>query len=97
MSRRNKDKGRLPDFVPLIKSTLKTPAWRAMSHGARSLYVSTFHLCRLFKHETGMPIHHYLNRLRLRAALEPVVGGTGDLGELAVILQQAKADAGVPQ
>jgi hypothetical protein len=40
MSRRNKDKGRLPDFVPLIKSTLKTPAWRAMSHGARSLYVS---------------------------------------------------------
>ena len=40
MSRRNKDKGRLPDFVPLIKSTLKTPAWRAMSHGARSLYTS---------------------------------------------------------
>ncbi len=38
MSRR--DKGRLPDFVPLIKSTLKTPAWRAMSHGARSLYVA---------------------------------------------------------
>ena len=35
-----RDKGRLPDFVPLIKSTLKTPAWRAMSHGARSLYVS---------------------------------------------------------
>jgi hypothetical protein len=37
MSRR-KYKGRLGDFVPLIKSTLKTPAWRAMSHGARSLY-----------------------------------------------------------
>jgi hypothetical protein len=35
-----RDKGRPPDFVPLIKSTLKTPAWRAMSHGARSLYVA---------------------------------------------------------
>ena len=40
MSRRRKDKGRLPDFVPLIKSTMKTLAWRAMSHGARSLYTS---------------------------------------------------------
>jgi hypothetical protein len=40
MSTKRKEKGRLPDFVPLIKSTLKTPAWRAMSHGARSLYVS---------------------------------------------------------
>lgn len=38
MSRKN-DKGRLPAFVPLFKDTLATPAWRAMSHGARSLYV----------------------------------------------------------
>ncbi len=53
---------------------------------ARSLYVSTFHLCRLFKQETGMPIHCYLNGLRLRAALELVVEGTGDLGELALEL-----------
>ena len=34
------DKGRLPPFVPLLKETLATPAWRAMSHGARSLYVA---------------------------------------------------------
>ena len=39
---------------------------------ARALYVSTFHLCRLFKEETGLPIHHYLTRLRLREAVEPV-------------------------
>jgi hypothetical protein len=32
--------GRLPDFVPLFKATMKTPAWRAMSHGAKSLYVA---------------------------------------------------------
>jgi hypothetical protein len=34
----HKDKGRLPPFVPLLKETLASPAWRAMSHGARSLY-----------------------------------------------------------
>jgi hypothetical protein len=39
MSRR-KDKERLGDFVPLIRSTTKTPAWRAMSRGARSLYAA---------------------------------------------------------
>jgi hypothetical protein len=32
-------KGRLPPFVPVLKDTMKTPAWRALSHGARSLYV----------------------------------------------------------
>ena len=35
-----KDKGRLPPFVPLFKDTLASPAWRALSHGARSLYIS---------------------------------------------------------
>lgn len=39
MSRRH-DKGRLPAFVPLIKSTTATPAWKALSHGARSLYLA---------------------------------------------------------
>ena len=33
-----RDKGRLPDFVPLFKSTIQEPAWKALSHGARSLY-----------------------------------------------------------
>jgi len=40
MSRKQKDKGRLTQFVPLLHSTLDSPAWRAMSHGARSLYVA---------------------------------------------------------
>jgi hypothetical protein len=34
------EKGRLAPFVPLLKDTLSAPAWRAMSHGARSLYVA---------------------------------------------------------
>ena len=52
---------------------------------ARKLFVSPFHLCRLFKQETGMPIHRYVNRLRLREALEQLTEGT-DLTELALSL-----------
>ena len=32
-------KGRLPPFIPMIKSTMATPAWRAMLPGARLLYI----------------------------------------------------------
>jgi hypothetical protein len=39
MSSRKKEKGRLPPFVPIVKGTIKTEAWKALSHGARSLYV----------------------------------------------------------
>jgi hypothetical protein len=40
MAFRDRKRDRLPPFVPLLKATLASPAWRAMSHGARSLYVS---------------------------------------------------------
>jgi hypothetical protein len=33
-------KGRLPPFVPVLRDTVKTAAWKALSHGARSLYVT---------------------------------------------------------
>src|SRR5262249_18980101 len=36
---RKKGKGRLPPFVPLIRTTLASPAWKQLSFGARSLYV----------------------------------------------------------
>ena len=37
---RNKDKGRLPPFVPVDRDdAVRSPAWRATSHGARWLYV----------------------------------------------------------
>ena len=38
MSKR--DKGRLPPFLPLINTTIDSPAWRATSHGAKWLYVA---------------------------------------------------------
>jgi hypothetical protein len=37
---KHKMKNRLPPFVPLLIGTLDAPAWRALSHGARSLYVA---------------------------------------------------------
>jgi hypothetical protein len=37
MKPRNK---KLAPFIPLMKATKNTPAWRATSHGARSLYMS---------------------------------------------------------
>jgi hypothetical protein len=40
MSNKHKDKGRLPPFIPLLKDTIQSPAWRALSHGARSLYIA---------------------------------------------------------
>jgi hypothetical protein len=35
-----RNKGRLPPFIPLYKETVKTAAWRALSHPARSLYLA---------------------------------------------------------
>jgi AraC family transcriptional regulator len=53
---------------------------------ARALYVSPFHLCRLFKEETGLPIHRYLNLLRLRHALRELAPGEAGLADLAIDL-----------
>ena len=52
---------------------------------ARELFVSPFHLCRLFKEETGIPMHRYVNRLRLRESLEQLTEGAS-LTELALSL-----------
>lgn len=52
---------------------------------ARDLFVSPFHLCHLFRQEMGIPMHRYLNRLRLREALEQLADGA-DLTDLALSL-----------
>jgi len=53
---------------------------------ARSVHCSAFHLARIFRRETGMSIHQYRNRLRLRAALERIHDGASDLARLALDL-----------
>src|SRR5687768_11341156 len=37
---KERHKNRLPPFVPILIDTLDHPAWRAMSHGARMLYIA---------------------------------------------------------
>ena len=52
MSRRE-DKGRLPPFVPLILNTIDSRAWKALSHGARSLYAALKRRYSLHLHNNG--------------------------------------------
>jgi len=51
---------------------------------AREVAVSPFHLARGFKDAVGVPIHRYLNRLRLRVALARLSGPGGDLLSVAL-------------
>jgi AraC family transcriptional regulator len=51
---------------------------------ARAVHTSTFHLARIFRRETGLAIHQYRNRLRLRVALERLVEQETNLTALAL-------------
>jgi AraC-like DNA-binding protein len=53
---------------------------------ARALYVSPFHLARLFQQQTGMPVHRYLTLMRLRTALDHLTNGANNLTALALEL-----------
>jgi AraC-like DNA-binding protein len=53
---------------------------------ARAVHASPFHLARVFRQRTGVPVHRYLTRLRLRAALERLADGTNNLTALALEL-----------
>ncbi|MBY0114372.1 MAG: helix-turn-helix transcriptional regulator [Phycisphaerales bacterium] len=56
----------------------------SLSDLARSVFVSPFHLCRVFKRHTGMPIHRYLERLRLRAAMESILDSRRRMLDIAL-------------
>jgi AraC-like DNA-binding protein len=58
----------------------------AIEDVARHVHVSPFHLCRLFRRHAGLPIHRYLNRLRLRLALDRLHERSIDLASLALEL-----------
>ncbi len=53
---------------------------------ARRVHSSPFHLARVFRRMTGLSLHQYLTRLRLRAALERLADGESDLTALALAL-----------
>jgi AraC-like DNA-binding protein len=56
---------------------------------ARAAGCSEFHLCRVFRSETGLTLHEYRHQLRLRRALEPVGEGSRQLIEIAMALGYA--------
>ncbi len=61
----------------------------SLAEVADAVGCSPFHLCRIFKKETGLSIHQYLNRIRLRASLDGVLdsrGGGANLADLAAAL-----------
>ena len=71
---KNRDKGRLGPFVPLLKDTLDSPAWKAMSHGARSLNVAIKRRYNLQTHNNG---RLYLSQ---RKAAEELGSTTDQIG-----------------
>lgn len=62
---------------------------RGVGELAQELRCSPYHLSRVFHRLTGCTLVAHRNRLRLRAALERVVAGAPDLGELALELGYA--------
>lgn len=53
---------------------------------ARTLCVSPFHLCRVFKAHMGVSIQQYRSQLRLRRSLEMLIVGERDVLDIAVAL-----------
>jgi AraC-like DNA-binding protein len=53
---------------------------------ASAVHASPFHLARVFQERTGVPVHRYLTRLRLRVALDRLANGAKDLTALALKL-----------
>jgi len=53
---------------------------------AHAVGTSPFHLCRIVRAWSGLPVHRYLTRLRMQAALTALEGGERDLSRLALDL-----------
>jgi len=56
---------------------------RTLGEVARAAHASPAHLGRIFRAETGVPLHLYRLRLRLLAAFDALCDGGGDLSTLA--------------
>ncbi len=74
--------------VEMAKSLLLAdPAKKWTLNGiAREISTSPFHLTRLFRQQTGTPLHRFLLRTRLAIALDRILQGDDDLTRLALDL-----------
>ena len=55
-----------------------------LQHVADALFVSPYHLSRVFRQQTGQPIYRFLEQLRLRNAFERLGDYRNDLTQLAL-------------
>jgi AraC family transcriptional regulator len=53
---------------------------------AHEVAASPFNFARIFQQQTGLPVHRYLTLLRLKASLQRLFDGEGDLTDLALDL-----------
>jgi AraC-like DNA-binding protein len=85
-SRRQESEATHRQVVEATKHRLMTgfPQNLSLSDLARSLYVSRFHLARIFRRHTGFTLHGYRDQLRLRHALERLTDPRTTLAEIAV-------------
>ncbi len=74
------------DRVETIKQFLSTRFAEpiGLEEIAAEVELSVYHMCRIFRRETGLPVYRYLRRLRLRTALEWLVDSDRPLAELAL-------------
>lgn len=56
----------------------------ALDQVAKGVHSSMYHLARVFRRQTGLPIHRYLSRLRLRASLARMADGGANLTTVAL-------------
>lgn len=91
LPRKRRRAGTDPDHaarVEAVKTYLASRLGERITLGdvARAVHASPFHLARVFQERTGVPVHRYLIRLRLRASLERLPDGASDLASLALDL-----------
>src|SRR5262245_28851188 len=87
LPRRRRRKGTDADHAERVEAAKSYLATRlgervALDHVARAVHTSPFHLARVFQERTGVPVHRYLTRLRLRVALQRLGDGARDLTAL---------------
>lgn len=75
----------LVENVKLVLSSAPGSA-HSLTRLAREVHSSPFHLTRVFRECTGLPVHQYLLRLRLTLALERIEQGDQHLSTLALDL-----------
>jgi len=56
---------------------------------SKAIGVSPYHLCRVFRRHTGVPIHRYRDRLRLFASLDMILERTHSVLDIALTLGYA--------